>query len=102
MDFFTTAISPEQYEGFHASIYVSDFDNFEHVIIVVDDWSGSKQKSIDPFFNRDQYKDVEIYWLSGSYSDLPKRTVSVNSTKTIFLDKLGRLWKKINKNCLFR
>ena len=48
MDFFTKIISLEQYEGVHTSIYVSNFDNNEHVNMVVDDIKGSKQKTIDP------------------------------------------------------
>ena len=49
MELFTKTISTEQYEGVHTSIYNSDFDNFEHVKLVVDGLIGFNEKSIDPF-----------------------------------------------------
>ena len=49
MESFTKTRSPRQYDGFYTSIYDSDFDNYEGIIIVVDDKLGSKQNSFDPF-----------------------------------------------------
>ena len=46
----------------------------------------SNQKLLDPFFNRGKirrYNDSDVYYLSQSYFDLPKRTITNNSNVTI-------------------
>ena len=41
----------------------------------------SNSKNIDQFFIRGRHNNLEIYYLSQSYFDLPKRTIRNNSNK---------------------
>ena len=43
----------------------------------------SNQKLIDPFFTRGRHSDIDVYYLSQSYFDLPKRTIRNNSNIVI-------------------
>ena len=38
-----------------------------------------KQKEIEPFFTRGRHKDLDVYYLSQSYFDLPIRSIRNNS-----------------------
>ena len=42
------------------------------------------QKLLDPIFNRGRHNDLDVYYLSQSYFDLPKRTIG-NNSKIIIL-----------------
>ena len=47
---------------------VQEFQNF---CVVFDDMLDSNQKLIDPFFTRGRHNDLDVYYLSQSYFDLP-------------------------------
>ena len=53
--------------------------DFQNCCIVFDDMLDSNQKSIHPFFTGGRHNDLDVYYLSESYFDLPKRTISNNS-----------------------
>ena len=53
--------------------------DFQTCCFVFDDMLNSNQKLIDPFFTRGRHNDVDVYYLSQSYFDLPKRTIRNNS-----------------------
>ena len=85
-----TKSPPEQYTNSKIKIKeISDeikpLNEYEIGIIVFDDILGSSNRRfIDQFLIRGRHKNLEIYYLSQSYFDLPKRTIRNNSNK-IFL-----------------
>ena len=48
----------------------------------------SNQKLLDPFFTRGRHNDSDIYYLSQSSFDLPKRTIRNNSNILILFQTL--------------
>ena len=64
---------------------IKPLNEYENSIIVFDDILGSSNsRYIDQFFIRGRYNNLDIYYLSQSYFDLPKRTIRNNSNKIIF------------------
>ena len=47
----------------------------------------SNQKLIDPFFTRGRHKSCEVYYLSQSYFEVPKRTIRNNSNIIILFQQ---------------
>ena len=85
-----TKSPPEQYTNSKIKIKeISDeikpLNEYENGIIVFDDvLSSTNSRFIDQFFIRGRHNNLDIYYLSQSYFDLPKRTIRNNSNK-IFL-----------------
>ena len=48
--------------------------DFQNCSVVFDAVLDSNQKPIDPVFTRGKHNDLDVYYLSQSYFDLPKRT----------------------------
>ena len=86
--------SPEQYENIQLED-VSVVENledrtvqdFQNCCVVFDDMLDSNQKLIDPFFTRGRHNDLDVYCLSQSYFDLPKRTIRNNSNIIILFQQ---------------
>ena len=82
-----TKSPPEQYTNSEIKIKeISDeikpLNEYENGIIVFDDVLGSSNsRFIDQFFVRGRHNNLDIYYLSQSYFDLPKRTIRNNSNK---------------------
>ena len=53
--------------------------DFQNCCVVFDDMLDSNQNLIDPFFTRGRHNVLDVYYLSQSYFDLPKRTIRNNS-----------------------
>ena len=53
--------------------------DFQNCCVVFDDMLDTSQNLIDPFFTRGRHNDLDVYYLSQSYFDLPKRTIRNNS-----------------------
>ena len=73
--------SPGQYENIQLEdVSVKEdledrtIQDFQNCCVVFDDMLDSNQKLIDPFFTRGRHNDLDVYYLSQSYFDLPKRT----------------------------
>ena len=85
--FVITKSPPEQYTNSKIKIEeISDeikpLNEYENGLIVFDDTLGSsKSRYIDPFFIRGRHNNLDIYYLSQSYFDLPKRTIRIKSNK---------------------
>ena len=60
---------------------------FQNCCVVFDDMLDSNQKLIDPFFTRGRHNDLDVYYLSQSYFDLPKRTIRNNSNIIILFQQ---------------
>ena len=78
--------SPEQYSKIEIEDVSVEEDledrtlqDFQNCCVVFDDMLDTSQKLIDPFFTRGRHNDLDVYYLSQSYFDLPKRTIRNNS-----------------------
>ena len=88
-----TKSPPEQYTNSKIRIKeISDeikpVNEYENGIIVFDDILGSSNsRFIDQFFIRGRHNNLDIYYLSQSYFDLPKRTIRNNSNRIILINQ---------------
>ena len=86
--------SPEQYNKIEIEDVSVEEDlgdksiqEFQNCCVVFDDMLDSNQKLIDPFFTRGRHNDLDVYYLSHSYFDLPKRTIRNNSNNIILFQQ---------------
>ena len=88
-----TKSPPEQYSNSKIRIKeksdeTKPLSQYENGIIVSDDILGSSSsRFMDQFFNRGCHNDLDIFYLSQSYFDLPKRTFRNNSDKNILFNQ---------------
>ena len=88
-----TKSPPEQYTNSKIKIKeISDeikpLNEYENGIIVSDDILGSSNsRFIDQFFIRGRHNNLDIYYISQSYFDSPKRTMRNNSNKNILFNQ---------------
>ena len=61
--------------------------DFQNCCVVFDDMLDTSQKLIDPFFTRGGHNDLDVYYLSQSYFDLPKRTIRNNGNIIILFQQ---------------
>ena len=61
--------------------------DFQNCCVVFDDMLDTSQKLIDPFFTRGRHNDLDVYYLSPSHFDLPKRTIRNNSNIIILFQQ---------------
>ena len=78
--------SPGQYQNIRLKdnsleedIESRTIQDFKNCCVIFDDMLESNQKLIDPFFNRGRHNLCDVYYLSQSYFDVPKRTICMNS-----------------------
>ena len=92
-----TKSPPEQYTNSKIKIKeISDeikpLNEYENGSIVFDDILGSSNsRFIDQLFIRGRHNNLDIYYLSQSYFDLPKRTIRNNSKKIILFNRTLKL-----------
>ena len=88
-----TKSPPEQYTNSKIktkenSYEIKPLNEHENGIIVFDDILGSSNsRFIDQFFSRGRHNNLDIYYLSQSYFDMPKRTIRINSIKIILFNQ---------------
>ena len=88
-----TKLPPEQYTNSEIKIKeISDkikpLNEYENGIIVFEDILGSSNsRFIDQFFIRERHNNLDIFYLSQSYFDLPKRTIRNNNNKIILFNQ---------------
>ena len=58
-------------EDFDCSEEVESLENYQNCVIVFDDMLDSNQKLIDPFFTRGRHENIDVYYLSQRYFELP-------------------------------
>ena len=67
---------------------IKPLNEYEKGIIVFDDILGSSNsRFIDHLFIRGRHNNLDIYYLSQSYFDLPKRTIRNNKIKNILFNQ---------------
>ena len=86
--------SPEQYNkieiedvSVEEDLEDKSIQDFQNCCVVFDDMLDTSQKLIDPFFTRGRHNDLDVYYLSQSYFDLPKRTIRNNSNIIILFQR---------------
>ena len=86
--------SPEQYNNIEIEQVKVEEDledksiqDFQNCCVVFDDMLDTSQKLLDPFFTRGRHNDLDVYYLSQSYFDLPKRTIRNNSNIIILFQQ---------------
>ena len=86
--------SPEQYSNIEIEQVKVEEDledksiqDFQNCCVVFDDMLDTSQKLIDPLFTRGRHNDLDVYYLSQSYFDLPKRTIRNNSNIIILFQQ---------------
>ena len=83
----------EDIEGQQSCISVDEdledksIQDFQNCCVVFDDMLDTSQKLIHPFFTRGRHNDLDVYYLSQSYFDLPKRTIRNNSNIIILFQQ---------------
>ena len=88
-----TKSPPEQYTNSKIKIKeksgeIKPLNEYENGIVDFDDILGSSNsRFIDQFFIRGRHNNLDIYYLSQSYFDLPKRTIRNNSKKIILFNQ---------------
>ena len=88
-----TKSHPEQYTNSKIKIKetsdeIKPLNEYENGNIVFDDvLCSSNSRDIDQFFIRGRHNNLDIYYLSQSYFDLPKRTIRNNSNKIILFNQ---------------
>ena len=71
----------------------------ENCVIVFDDILGSTNSNyIDQYFIRGRHNRLDIYCLSQSYFDLPKRSIRNSSNKIILFDQTLKDIENINRD----
>ena len=92
-NYIITKSAPEQYSNSKIKIEeigdeIKPLSEDENAIIVFDDILGSSNsKLVDQYFIRGRHYDLDIYYLSQSYSDLPKTTIRNNSNKKFLFNQ---------------
>ena len=88
-----TKSPPDQYTDSKIKIKeindeIKPLNQYENGIIVfVDVLGSSNSRDIDQFFIRGRHNNLDIFYLSQSYFDLPKRTIQNNSNKIILFNQ---------------
>ena len=95
---------PEQYTNSKIKINeigdeIKPLNEYENGIIVFDDTLGSSNsRFIDQFFIRGRHNNLDIYYLSQYYFDLPKRTIRNNSNKLILFNQMLKGFEHIYRD----
>ena len=92
-NYINTKSTPEQYTNSKIKIKeISDeikpLNEGANGIVVFDNNLGSSNgRFIDQYFIRGRHNNLDIYYLSQSYFDLPKRTIRNNNNKKILFNQ---------------
>ena len=93
-----TKSPPEQYTISKIKIKeksdeIKPLNEYENGIIVFDDILGSSNsRFIYQFFIRGRHNNLDIYYLSQFYFDLPKRTIRNNSNKFVLFNQTLKIF----------
>ena len=83
--------SPNQYANYKTSNEIKPINRYKGSIVIFDDMLGAKKSSqIDEFFTRGRHEDLDVYYISQSYSALPRQSVRNNSDRLILFTQLLR------------
>ena len=63
--------SPNQYPNYTTSHEIATIDESKDCVVIFDDMLDSNQKEVSPFFTRGRHKNIDVYYLSQRYFELP-------------------------------
>ena len=63
--------SPNQYPNYETSQEISTIDDYKDCTVVFDDMLDHNQKELCPFFTRGRHENIDVYYLSQRYFELP-------------------------------
>ena len=95
---------PEQYTNSKIKIKeigdeIKSLNEYKNGIIVFDDiLCSSNSKFVDQFFIRERHNNLDIYYLSQSNFDLPKRTIRNNSIEILLLNQTLKVIEQIYRD----
>ena len=88
---FTKSLNPYPKINAETSDEIHPFELYENSTVVFDDMLLSKQESnIDLFFTLGRHNNIDNYYISQIYFDLPKNTIRKNSNKIILFKQTLR------------
>ena len=83
--------SPKQYPNYKTSNEIKPNNKYQGSIVILDDMLGAKNSSqMDEFFNRGRHEDLDVYYISQSYFDLPRQIIRNNSDRLILFKQTLR------------
>ena len=76
--------SPNQNPNYKTSNEIKPINKYKVSVVIFDDMLGAKNSSqIDEFFTRGRHEDLDVYYISQSYSGLPRQSIRNNSDRLI-------------------
>ena len=76
-------------------------EDYGNETIVFDDMLGSKEaKNIEPFFTRSRHQNLDIYYISQSWYELPRNTFRNNCSKIMLFPQTFKDITMINNTIL--
>ena len=83
--------SPNQYPNYKTSNEIEPINKYKGSVVIFDDMLGAKNSSqIDEFFTRGRHEDLDVYYISQSYFDLPRQSIRNNSDRLILFKQTLR------------
>ena len=83
--------SPNQYPNYKTSNEIKPINKYKGSVVKFDDMLGAKNKSqIDEFFTRGRHEDLDVYYISQSFSALPRQSIRNNSDRLILFKQTLR------------
>ena len=99
--------SPNQYPNYETSQEISTIDDYKDCLVIFDDMLDYNQKEIHPFFTRGRHENIDVYYLSQRYFELPliirdnsniiilfKQTAK--TVQNLYNDIAGLIWITMN------
>ena len=63
--------SPSQYPQYESSQEISTIDDYKDCVVIFDDMLDHNQKEMCPFFTRGRHENIDVFYLSQRYFELP-------------------------------
>ena len=63
--------SPNQYPNYETSQEISTINDYKDCLVIFDDMLDHNEKEIQPFFTRGRHENIDVYYLSQRYFELP-------------------------------
>ena len=83
--------SPNQYPNYKTSNEIKPINKYKGSVVIFDDMLGAKNSSQkDEFFTRGRHEDLDVYYISQSYSALPRQSIRNNSDRLILFKQTLR------------
>ena len=83
--------SPSQYPNYKTNTEIKPINKYSGSVVIFDDMLGAKDSSqIDEFFTRRRHENLDVYYISQSYSALPRQSIRNNTDRLILFKQTLR------------